>query len=168
MLYRLGHVRWDLTHWFGAAVSLYILLVFGAVEARSQACAIKQVPAAGQAVPTTNENFSTLANCIADLSARLAASTAVLERTTLALSEMRDDAAAFGRGQGAVVAFHRSENEGACPRGWGRLPEASGRFIVGAGVNTWADINNRPLTNHPSLKDKPAGAVGGEEVHVLA
>ncbi len=70
--------------------------------------------------------------------------------------------------QGAVIAFHRSENEGACPPRWKRFEPAAGRFVVGAGVNTWTDVAGRPLKDHPSLKDDSAGAVGGEEVHQLS
>ena len=64
--------------------------------------------------------------------------------------------------QGAVIAFNRSEKDGACPKDWTKFDPATGRFIVGAGITT-----DTALTDHPSLLDDAASAVGGEEKHKL-
>jgi hypothetical protein len=166
MSYKLLRAQSEQIRFFG----LVSVLAIGSdnLAAHAQACDVKEVPSvAGQTIPATNENFASLSQCISDLSIKLEATTAALERANAALSDATNNAAAFGQGQGAVVAFNRSEREGACPIGWRKFDEAAGRFIVGAGVNSWVDVVGRPLTRHPSLKDKPEGAVGGEEVHQL-
>ncbi len=64
--------------------------------------------------------------------------------------------------QGAVIAFDRSEKDGACPKGWQKFDAAAGRFIVGAGITT-----DQSLTDHPALKDDPNSAIGGAETSIL-
>ena len=68
---------------------------------------------------------------------------------------------------GMISAFNTSEKEGKCPSGWKIFDEAGGRFIVGAGNNSNKDMNGAELTDHPSLNDDAAKAVGGEELHRL-
>jgi hypothetical protein len=77
---------------------------------------------------------------------------------------------------GAVVAFDRSEdrsaqadtvNAGACPPGWQLFKPASGRFVIGAGNHSNADMNGKPLDSYPTFQDDKTKAVGGEETHKL-
>jgi archaellum component FlaC len=68
---------------------------------------------------------------------------------------------------GLVAAFDRSQDLGACPNGWKLFEQAKARVIVGAGANANKDMNGSGLTNYPALRDDPANAVGGEEIHRL-
>jgi hypothetical protein len=120
----------------------------------AQDCDIKAIDIDGaDKLPDIKANFT----CA---SAKLTAALSRIERLE---AELRP----FSVAKGIVAAFDRSEIEGACPVGWSPFKPAGGRFIVGAGVHTNTDANG-PLKNHPSYKDKPTDAVGGEEKHLLA
>jgi hypothetical protein len=167
MSYKLEPAPSALTRCFG--VVSFLALLSAASGAWAEKCEVAQVPnISGQTIAVTNENFAKLANCVSGLSAKLEQTSAALVQADAELTKVQGILAAFETGEGAVVAFNRSEKDGSCPIGWRKLEEATGRFIVGAGVNGWSDGVGRPISNHPSLMDDPVGAVGGEEVHQLA
>jgi hypothetical protein len=96
--------------------------------------------------------------------------TCVSSRLSAALSRIESleaDLAAFRAPQGMVVAFDRDKNN-PCPKGWKIFEAGGGRFVVGAGNNTNKDMNGAELTDHPSLLDEAAKAVGGDEAHKLS
>ncbi len=70
--------------------------------------------------------------------------------------------------QSAVVAFDRSEKEGACPQGWSLFTPAGGRVVVGAGVHRNEDMNGALLSAHTSFAENEKASIGGEEVHNLS
>lgn len=69
--------------------------------------------------------------------------------------------------RGAVVAFNRSEKDGACPIGWRYFEPAAGRFVVGAGRSANADGSGVSVAQYPSYTDDPQSAVGGEATVTL-
>ena len=133
--------------YFTIASGFTFFLGFSAAV-QAQECSVRKMDSGGRSNEIAQSNFTCL-------TARL---TATLSRIETLEAEM----APFRNAKGAVIAFDRSE-EDACPRGWRKFQPASGRFIVGAGVNTNFDQNGVELTDYPSLIDDDAKAVGGEE-----
>jgi hypothetical protein len=117
------------------------------------AFAVALSPAA-TAAAQSNEDFVALTKRIVDL-----------EKTNKDLMAQLEPLSALL--QGGVVAFNRSQKDGACPKGWKLFEPAGGRFVIGAGTHSNTDMNEAALTNYPPFKDKSKNAVGGEEKHVL-
>lgn len=130
-----------------------VSLCFLVSAAVAQECEIRPMTDSGDRTAMAQSNFT----CV---SSRLSAALSRVE-------SLEADLAAFRAPRGMVAAFNRDKND-PCPRGWKILEEAGGRFVVGAGNNTNKDVAGAELSDHPSLKDEAAKAVGGEELHKLA
>jgi hypothetical protein len=61
--------------------------------------------------------------------------------------------------EGAIIAFDRGANDGACPDGWERFEPADGRAIIGAGGKSRPDISV-----YPPYKDDKEKGLGGHEI----
>ena len=83
-----------------------------------------------------------------------------LAATEERLKRIDSDLSVFRDASGFVAAFERDKTR-PCPSGWGLFEPAGGRFIVGAGDNSFKDVNGIDLTDHS------VGVVGGEERHKL-
>ena len=76
------------------------------------------------------------------------------------LRKLESDLSVFRDATGLIAAFDRDRTR-PCPSGWRLFEPAGGRFIVGAGDNSFKDVNGIDLSDHS------VGVVGGEEKHLL-
>ena len=83
-----------------------------------------------------------------------------LESVETRLRKLESDLSVFRDATGLIAAFDRDKTR-PCPSGWRLFEPAGGRFIVGAGDNSFKDVNGIDLTDHS------VGVVGGEEKHKL-
>ena len=83
-----------------------------------------------------------------------------LESVETRLRKLESDLSVFRDATGLIAAFDRDRTR-PCPSGWRLFEPAGGRFIVGAGDNSFKDVNGIDLTDHS------VGVVGGEEKHTL-
>lgn len=125
---------------------------------------ILALPAASQQIDGSSLNARSCLNDDGwDSSPSASSVKTVVECLIAKIDTLEAEVRPFRQAQGAVLAFDRSEKNGACPRGWTLFHEAGGRAIIGAGEH-----RNSGVSNYPSYSDNPNTSIGGLETVTLS